>query len=94
MSKDLLAFPPYCPKLPPLDLDDRHAAMLGIWSSHRDMPADQRLAMLKRYGLIGDGPSAPPAANDTGFVIPDAALDRILARVDQAMQEPFDASAT
>lgn len=87
MSKDLLAFPPYRPKLPPLDRDDRHAAMLGILSSNRDMPADRRLAMLKRYGLIGDGPSAPPAANDTTPVITGHQLDRALGVVAREMEQ-------
>ncbi|PPQ42118.1 hypothetical protein [Rhodopseudomonas palustris] len=89
MSQDLLAFPPYRPKLPPLDRDGRHAAMLGFWSSNRNLTTEQRLELIKRFGLIDDTKPWPwpPAANDATLVISDQQLDRVLGTVASVMEQ-------
>lgn len=89
MSQDLLAFPPYRPKLPPLDRDDRHAAMLGFWSSNRNLTTEQRLELIKRFGLIGDAKPwpRPPAANDATPLISNQQFDRALGTVASVMEQ-------
>lgn len=67
---------------------DRYSAMIGLFHTHRARPATERVAIVRRYGLLAGAPALPLAANDAVFSVADAALERQLAGIARAMQEP------
>jgi hypothetical protein len=51
----------------PLPAADQQAAMIVIWQGNRHLPIEQRLALLKRYGLIDGTPPTPPRSANSNL---------------------------